>query len=538
MENSKSLTKYLFRYFWVLAVVFAISLSISNIIFDEYYKSKIVKNFCLSVYNTTMESLDQWGELFEELYFLTRDELSQILDEMYSFLKKSSPTDQEISQKLHSLLKNRKDKVNWYIINQSGIIERTDYATDLGIDISEKKDYWKVISGLKPSEKHFDPLTFEIKTNNPRLFTYIKLPNEYLFEIGITIEKKPFEKLLENIEFRKRQVLFLKEISIFNTSLAPISPYFNLTGTDKKLFNEIDSQSFIIYNAGKWLHNIYSKWHPGNLPFDFYLKIQIDLSIFGKLKNLIFWTFNLIILLLSTVSILSTYALSRGIQKSLKILFDHVKHNSKISKKTGVIEIDQLIDRYDSLIKQLNEQLEEKEKFTGLLSKEISQKNKLQKRLEKLALTDELTGVYNRYAALKILSAYLKTNRFKITICYFDIDHLKLINDSIGHSAGDNLLKFVVEVVKRCVRKSDKIARIGGDEFLIVFPNSSEKEVKFIMERVNSSLNNEKPDEFKSFEVSISYGLIELEPNSSLDIDDILKIADKRMYQNKRSKKK
>jgi N-glycosylase/DNA lyase len=139
MENSKSLTKYLFRYFWVLAVVFAISLSISNIIFDEYYKSKIVKNFCLSVYNTTMESLDQWGELFEELYFLTRDELSQILDEMYSFLKKSSPTDQEISQKLHSLLKNRKDKVNWYIINQSGIIERTDYATDLGIDISEKK---------------------------------------------------------------------------------------------------------------------------------------------------------------------------------------------------------------------------------------------------------------------------------------------------------------------------------------------------------------------------------------------------------------
>ena len=93
-------------------------------------------------------------------------------------------------------------------------------------------------------------------------------------------------------------------------------------------------------------------------------------------------------------------------------------------------------------------------------------------RLYKLAITDQLTGVYNRRHFEMFLGSILeraKTLRFQVTLLLFDIDNFKKYNDECGHAMGDNILKETAGLMRKCCREHDLVARIGGDEFAVVF---------------------------------------------------------------------
>ena len=93
-------------------------------------------------------------------------------------------------------------------------------------------------------------------------------------------------------------------------------------------------------------------------------------------------------------------------------------------------------------------------------------------RLYKLAITDQLTGVYNRRHFELFLGSILeraKTMRFQVTLLLFDIDNFKKYNDECGHALGDEILKETAGLMRRCCREHDLVARIGGDEFAVVF---------------------------------------------------------------------
>jgi GGDEF domain-containing protein len=93
-------------------------------------------------------------------------------------------------------------------------------------------------------------------------------------------------------------------------------------------------------------------------------------------------------------------------------------------------------------------------------------------RLYKLAITDQLTGVYNRRHFEMFLASILeraKTMRFQVTLLLFDIDNFKKYNDECGHAMGDEILKETATLMRRCCREHDLVARIGGDEFAVVF---------------------------------------------------------------------
>ena len=93
-------------------------------------------------------------------------------------------------------------------------------------------------------------------------------------------------------------------------------------------------------------------------------------------------------------------------------------------------------------------------------------------RLQKLAFTDDLTGLYNCRYFKHFLGRTLteaKRNRFPVTLFLFDIDNFKSYNDRFGHAVGDDILKQAANLMRRCVRDHDLVARIGGDEFAVVF---------------------------------------------------------------------
>jgi len=156
--------------------------------------------------------------------------------------------------------------------------------------------------------------------------------------------------------------------------------------------------------------------------------------------------------------------------------------------------------------------------------------------ISKRATTDELTGLYNRAEVFNMLGKYIEmSNRSEnsLALCYIDIDNLKKINDEFGHDAGDAMLRCFSEILKNDVRKYDITSRIGGDEFLVLFPSCSLRSAREIIERVRERFGEEGKAKGVGEMYDFSYGLSEYSENEDIDVDKLVKIADNRMYQNK-----
>ena len=178
--------------------------------------------------------------------------------------------------------------------------------------------------------------------------------------------------------------------------------------------------------------------------------------------------------------------------------------------------------------------------ISGII-KDISDRKQVQEKLYHFATYDEMTGVYNRRVGIEFLNQELKKMRrgkTSLSICYIDINDLKIVNDNFGHEAGDNLIKFIVQDIKSAMRESDILSRLGGDEFLLIFPDCRLKEVNSIWKRVEESLEERNSKDDIKYSISASYGFAETDSENALSSEEIIQIADKRMYDYKRRTKK
>jgi diguanylate cyclase (GGDEF)-like protein len=165
-------------------------------------------------------------------------------------------------------------------------------------------------------------------------------------------------------------------------------------------------------------------------------------------------------------------------------------------------------------------------------------KEQLLKKLEQQALFDSLTGLYNRNALFSFLErevAKVERGKNRLLIIFLDLDNFKRVNDIYGHKKGDEVLRHVAQMLKEHFRKYDILARFGGDEFIlgiILPPSSNQKEIEKILKRVENDIEKE----FQEFGLSISYG-IAVSPDEGKDVQKLIQLADKRMYEMKKVKK-
>lgn len=163
--------------------------------------------------------------------------------------------------------------------------------------------------------------------------------------------------------------------------------------------------------------------------------------------------------------------------------------------------------------------------------RDLREWKKAQRKLEEMSIYDHLTGLYNR-AFFEEEMLRLEDGRYcpmGIVVC--DVDGLKLINDTYGHSKGDELIKFTSDTLRRCLRSSDIIARIGGDEFAILLTESGEETVRECCERIRMEVdrsNRRMPQ--AGLSISLGYA-VALEP--FVDMNALFKQADDAMYQEK-----
>jgi diguanylate cyclase (GGDEF)-like protein len=152
--------------------------------------------------------------------------------------------------------------------------------------------------------------------------------------------------------------------------------------------------------------------------------------------------------------------------------------------------------------------------------------------LRSMALTDELTGLYNRRGFLRagtcLLDA-LSRDRIGALLFYIDVDNLKVINDSAGHAAGDSLLTRTAHVLRAVFRGRDPIGRLGGDEFVVLVPTSDAQASKRIMDRMQAEVAVANLLHTESL-LSLSAGFAQFDPRKPSSLPELLRQADMAMY--------
>ncbi|WP_442961645.1 GGDEF domain-containing protein [Pseudoalteromonas sp. B62] len=142
------------------------------------------------------------------------------------------------------------------------------------------------------------------------------------------------------------------------------------------------------------------------------------------------------------------------------------------------------------------------------------------------AQTDPLTGAHNRRSLNGLLNQ-LMLKQIPFAILEIDIDFFKRVNDTFGHDKGDEALKTLTDIIKKLSRKDDVVARIGGEEFVLILPNEDSESAFKIAERLRTTVASTSMDVIGFITISIG---IATWPEHSNDIDQVYKYADKALY--------
>jgi diguanylate cyclase (GGDEF)-like protein len=169
-----------------------------------------------------------------------------------------------------------------------------------------------------------------------------------------------------------------------------------------------------------------------------------------------------------------------------------------------------------------------------LMSQLIKRLDDARQTIEKIAITDALTELFNRrHVMSRFEEEFEKFKRLKMNVSciMIDIDHFKTVNDSYGHLTGDQVLKVLSARMRDIVRAYDIIGRYGGEEFLIIMPDTGLEDARGLAERIRMSV---KEETVGNVAVTLSLGVVCVQ-ESDRSVDDIIRRADENLYKAKKS---
>lgn len=170
---------------------------------------------------------------------------------------------------------------------------------------------------------------------------------------------------------------------------------------------------------------------------------------------------------------------------------------------------------------------------------DITELTELQEKLKELTITDDLTGLNNRRGFLSRANDRLSLARRVgegLQLIFADIDGLKKINDTYGHASGSQVIQDAAEIFRDSFRQSDVICRWGGDEFIMLLSQPDVMSAAIVTERIRQKIEAFNELGTRPYKLSISLGVVPIDTQSEMTLDEIIAEADESMYEHKRNK--
>ncbi|MEI7636888.1 MAG: diguanylate cyclase [Syntrophus sp. (in: bacteria)] len=170
---------------------------------------------------------------------------------------------------------------------------------------------------------------------------------------------------------------------------------------------------------------------------------------------------------------------------------------------------------------------------------DITDRKKLEEELLEASLHDLLTGLHNRRGFFALAEQQVKEAtraKMNLSLTYFDCDDFKWINDSLGHEQGDRVLIDTAYILRQNFRESDIIARIGGDEFVVLSIEAADIDPEVFLKRLQQNIDEYNEKETRRYKLALSWGTVVYNPESPGSLDELLSQADRLMYIHKKDK--
>jgi len=540
-------------------------LIISGLYYQYHSSNKITQtNFQTRKYNKSLEIREKFRTLFDKIEFQfikAEAENKKKLDLFYQLYQDNNLNITEIANELNKDVTFGHYQVS--LINKNYILEQTSFKKETGLDFKNfepiKKLFDKIFS--KRVEIDISSPKLDLESHLKRYLIKLSHDQKYILQIGFSFDYNEeiskqltylnsnksttslylaTEYFIQDISIKSKifdskehQLQYLKQLT--KTFLTEINQAFhnkrlvNLSQKDTRKLN-LNKTLETLIPLNKELISVINKEQD---TLSFYSSSG---SLFGENSSTILFiktTFplqplnvnlreNLNTFLLTSVLvllILSLFEYFKNKQITLKVasITENIKNNKLIKNESSTItDINVLIDSYNEMLNKLNKQI---------------QVNK------NLSYIDSLTSVKNRKAydeKIQELVALYKRHETTFSIAILDADDFKNINDSYGHSFGDTVLKELAKAIKANIRDVDMLFRVGGEEFIIIFPNTNLLASKIAINKVRQAVDTEL--HFRNnCKVTLSIGLAEICKYD--DKDSIFKKIDRLLYTSKNTGK-
>jgi diguanylate cyclase (GGDEF)-like protein len=243
----------------------------------------------------------------------------------------------------------------------------------------------------------------------------------------------------------------------------------------------------------------------------------------------------------------TTTATSLSSKSKRRVLSIHRKNQPRRETLESVLssvlrsedhELDQILRALDDLSKILKSRhfvSTQAEEAINRAAVWAAQKSLLDREVRSLAITDDLTGFFNRRGFLAAAAQQLRLahrDGRSVLLLFCDVDRLKEINDTFGHREGDFALIRAADALEETFRDSDVLARIGGDEFAVLAWEASMPDTRVILSRMEKNLEKAISEE-KRYNLTLSVGVARYDPNAPMTLAELMALADRDMYRHK-----
>jgi len=204
-------------------------------------------------------------------------------------------------------------------------------------------------------------------------------------------------------------------------------------------------------------------------------------------------------------------------------------------------ELARILQEVDKLTKSLKSDVPDTQTLSETLHRTALcaiKRSLLERELRSLALTDDLTCLYNRRAFLALAGQQLRVARRNtqgLLLFFADVDNLKEINDTCGHQEGDLAIIHTADALEQTFRDSDVVARLGGDEFAVLVLEASCENREVILQRLEKNLRESNAGESR-YELSLSVGMSRFDPKNPVSLGKLIASADEAMYEEKKKR--